>query len=195
MSATLAPVSVAVKNDLTSSFTSLITRIQASIQNVSDSAIDLTDVANYITGILATDTQAEDNTNNVNLITPHSANIAAQKAISDWVGATPEALDTLQEIATALNDDANAVDNLLAQIGTKAETSYVDSQLALKASITYVDNGLAEKADQTAMTSALALKASISAMDSGDQQVHNDATDKVSDVYVEFKALFDGAFV
>lgn len=47
------------------------------------------------------------------------ANTYADGKIAALVGSAPEALDTLEELAAALKDNADIVDTLLAQIGTK----------------------------------------------------------------------------
>jgi hypothetical protein len=54
-------------------------------------------------------------------------------AIQAVVGAAPEALNTLAEIAAQLADDQDAVAALTSTVAAKANTTYVDSQLALKA--------------------------------------------------------------
>lgn len=54
-------------------------------------------------------------------------------AIQAVVGAAPDALDTLQEIATQLASDESAVSALTTTVSSKASTTYVDTQLALKA--------------------------------------------------------------
>ena len=54
-------------------------------------------------------------------------------AIQAVVGAAPEALNTLQEIAAQLQADESAASALTTTVAAKADTTYVDSQLALKA--------------------------------------------------------------
>ena len=69
------------------------------------------------------------------------------------VDSAPEALDTLNELAAALGDDANFATTVSTQIGTKADQTAVDAALALKAdqATTYtkteVDTSLAGKSD------------------------------------------------
>ena len=95
-------------------------------------------------------------------------------------GAT-EAMDTIAELAKALEDHANEYDALLEVVGKKATTEYVDDELAKKANAsdvytkeeadgkfltdhqdisgkadkTYVDDELAKKADKTDLDSYL----------------------------------------
>ena len=52
---------------------------------------------------------------------------------TDLIGTAPTSLDTLQEIAAALQGDETTLGGLVTTVGTKASTSYVDTQLALKA--------------------------------------------------------------
>ena len=72
-------------------------------------------------------------------------------AVNNLVDAAPGTLDTLNELAAALGDDANFA-------------STVTSSLALKADTTTVTSSLALKADTTAVTSSLALKADASSL-------------------------------
>lgn len=54
-------------------------------------------------------------------VTLQQMNAAVATAINDLIASAPVTLDTLQEIANALNNDASAVTNLLALIGNKAD--------------------------------------------------------------------------
>lgn len=101
--------------------------------------------------------------------------------INDLIGSAPQTLDTLQEIANAIAEDANfsvtvinsiatkasktyvdeEVSTLQSQINSKASTSYVDQQLDLKGDLTYIDQQLALKSNASDVTTALASKASI----------------------------------
>lgn len=51
----------------------------------------------------------------------------ADGKISDLVGGAPETLDTLKEIADALGADANLSATLTAEIGKKADKTYLDT--------------------------------------------------------------------
>ena len=51
----------------------------------------------------------------------------ADKKVADLVGTAPEALDTIQELAAALDDNAGIVDTLETAIGKKADTTAVNA--------------------------------------------------------------------
>lgn len=65
----------------------------------------------------------------------------ANKKVADLVGSAPEALDTLQELADAVQGNQAGVTDLLQKVGTKAEKSYVDSELAKKANSSHTHTG------------------------------------------------------
>lgn len=71
----------------------------------------------------------------------------ADNAIGDLMGTAPEALNTLQELAQALGNDSNFATTVANQIGSKADTSYVDAELGKKADTTFVQNELDKKAN------------------------------------------------
>lgn len=50
--------------------------------------------------------------------------------VADLVESAPQALNTLNELASALGDDADFSTTIATQIGAKADTSYVDTQIA-----------------------------------------------------------------
>ena len=54
-------------------------------------------------------------------------------AIQAVVGAAPEALNTLQEIAAAIQTDSSTISALTTTVGNKADKTYVDTQLSAKA--------------------------------------------------------------
>ena len=60
-------------------------------------------------------------------------------AVADIVGGAPGALDTLNELAAALNDDENFGSSVTNDLATKASNTYVNQQLDLKATNTYVN--------------------------------------------------------
>lgn len=111
-----------------------------------------------------------------NLATPVSNTDAVTKAyvdeqISSTIDSAPEALDTLNELAAALDDDANFASTITNQLADKAANTYVNEQLNLKSTNTYVnevktqfDNSINEldnaKASNTYVNDQLALKAS-----------------------------------
>lgn len=61
-------------------------------------------------------------------------NIASENFVSteiaNLVNSAPETLDTLGEVATALQENENVVEALNSAIGNKADKTYVDSQIA-----------------------------------------------------------------
>ena len=63
----------------------------------------------------------------------NDAKAYANQKVANLVGSAPEALDTLQELAEAVQGNQAGVTDLLQQVGTKASTSYVNEQLATKA--------------------------------------------------------------
>jgi len=109
-------------------------------------------------------------------------------AIAGLVDTAPEALDTLNELASALGDDPDFATSVATQIGTKADqaTTYskteVDAGLATKSDVGHthveaditdldkytqseVDAALALKSDQTVVDAALATKADQTVVD------------------------------
>lgn len=56
-----------------------------------------------------------------------SANLYTDGKVSDLVGAAPELLNTLNELAAAIGDDANYATTVTNLVATKADTSYVDA--------------------------------------------------------------------
>lgn len=107
-------------DELTTSLTGLVTRI------ISQAGLKADDVEALIVGMFSSDEEAVDVANNVKLITPYSANIAAQKAISDWVGATPGALDTLEELSAAFQNNPDVINEIMTELAdrfTKAEAT------------------------------------------------------------------------
>ena len=66
----------------------------------------------------------------LNVATPSADTDAANKAYVDGVvDAAPGALDTLNELAAALGDDANFSTTITNSIATKAATTYVDAEI------------------------------------------------------------------
>lgn len=79
-------------------------------------------------------------------------------AVSNLVDTAPGTLDTLNELAAALADDANYATTITTALGLKANTTDVDDALALKADVTYVDDELSARdltiADKAPLESA-----------------------------------------
>ena len=95
-----------------------------------------------------------------------SANSYTDTAINNLIDGAPAALDTLNEIAAAINDDANYAATIAAQLATKAATTYVDSQdtATLNSANSYTDTR------EAAITTAYEQYA-----DAGDAQTYSDA--------------------
>lgn len=90
-----------------------------------------------VTGLIGTVQQDLQDTNNdlVSRIATVDAKIqpAVAAGIQGLVGAAPAALDTLTEIAAAINDDANYAATITGQLATKVENSTFTAGLAGKA--------------------------------------------------------------
>lgn len=78
-----------------------------------------------------------------------SAKTYADEKIAALVNGAPEALDTLNELAEAIEGNQAGVSDLLQQVGTKAEKSYVDTELAKKASSSHNHDSVYAKASHT----------------------------------------------
>lgn len=91
---------------------------------------------------------------------------------TDLVGAAPEALDTLEEIADQLASHDNLGTALTAELATKASKAEVETQIA--EAETRTDNKLSGKADKTDVQTALAKKVDVVA---GKGLSTNDYTD------------------
>ena len=123
--------------------------------------------------------------------------------INDLVGTAPQTLDTLQEIANAIAEDANfsvtvinsiaskasqsyvntEINTLQSQINDRATTSYVDTQLGLKGDKTYIDTQLALKSDTSVVNIALDTKASLTELNNLSSLVNT----KVDASYVQLE--------
>lgn len=68
-----------------------------------------------------------------------SVGALVEGALADLVGAAPETLDTLAEIAPALGGDPNLAANLTTAIGLRAKTADVNTALETKDNTGYVD--------------------------------------------------------
>lgn len=84
--------------------------------------------------------------------TPTGAQAKADKALSDskayinqkvadLVNGAPEQLDTLKELADAIEGNQAGVSDLLDKIGTKADKTYVDTELSKKANSSHTHTG------------------------------------------------------
>ena len=67
----------------------------------------------------------------------NSAKSYADSKVASLINSAPETLDTLQELANALGNDANFATTITNKIGTKADTTYVNQELAKKANASH----------------------------------------------------------
>ena len=86
-------------------------------------------------------------------------NSQIDKKHADFIGAAPEQLDTLNELAAALANDPNFATTITAELAKKANKDDVTSGLAKKANKDEVTSELAKKANKDEVTSELAKKA------------------------------------
>ena len=70
-----------------------------------------------------------------------SAKAYADEKVAALVNGAPEALDTLNELAAAIGENQAGVSDLLTAVGTKAEKSYVDTELGKKANSSHTHTG------------------------------------------------------
>lgn len=116
------------QNDaLQSALSGLVTRLLSQAGLTEQEVNQL--IVSYVEGVVATDEEAATGTGS-GLVSTSQAMLVAQKAIDDWVGATPGALDTLTELADALQNNPDVISEILAQLATKASVDYVNSLMA-----------------------------------------------------------------
>lgn len=93
---------------------------------------------------------------------------AAAKAYADAVksdllgGAVPDALDTLSELASQLQDDGSAITAINTNLATKAAKTYVDDELAKKVNLTQMSDAI-DLDDSTKVATSKAVKDSLDA--------------------------------
>lgn len=113
--------------------------------NVTKAQVGLSDVMNY--GV-ATQAEAEAGATN-KYVTADMAKHLAQIAVDALVGASPETLNTIQEIAAALQNDPDIINNLMTEIGTKETPAGAQAKAdaaqaaATTAAATYTDAQIA----------------------------------------------------
>ena len=117
-----------------------------------------------------------DNNQIINIALPTAAGHAATKgyvdeAISSLINGAPGTLDTLNELANALGDDANFAATVTASLAAKAATTYVDAQ---------------DAAITTAYTSAIATEAATRS--SADASLQSDVDAVAADLVTEAAA-------
>ena len=112
------------------------------------------------TGTPSAPTAAYDNSSNQLATTGF-----VQGRISSIINSAPAALDTLNELAAALGNDANFAATVTNSLSQKANTTDVNNALALKANITDVDASLNLKSNLTYVDASLNLKSNLTYVD------------------------------
>ena len=114
------------------------------LQNISDLSTALNDDPDFFQTIAdgldakadKTETYTISQVDNIllnNYDTKIMVNTKISSAINNLVDAAPSQLNTLNELAAALNDDANVASTVTNQISLKADKTYTDTQLGFKA--------------------------------------------------------------
>lgn len=141
--------------------------------NVTKAQVGLGNVANF--GVATTvdaDALAADK-----FVTPAIADYLVQKAVDALVGASPETMNTISELAAALQNDPNIINNLMSAIGTKETPAGAQA----KADAAEADAIAAAAADATAKVAAALATATA------------DATTKADAAEADAKAYTDTA--
>jgi hypothetical protein len=120
---------------------------------------------------------------NTTYVNTQIANVNTQ--IANVIDAAPGALDTLNELAAALGDDANFASTITTSLTTKADISYVDAQVSPKADTSYVDAQVSPKADTSYVDAQVSTKTDTSYVDA---QVSPKADTSYVDAQVSPKA-------
>lgn len=141
-------ISLAIKAQLEASIAGLVSRLSSENLNQAEALA-------LILSRFATPAEATTGTATDKIVSPATATqIAVAKAeerVAALIGSAPEVLNTLQEIAAALNNDPNVIGNLLTQVATK-ETK-VDATAKLVEAKAYADT-VAAAAQTAAVTAA-----------------------------------------
>ena len=125
----------------------------------------------------------------LNVSTPTNGTDAANKnyvdsSVQDVIDAAPGALDTLNELAAAMGDDANFSTTITNSIATKADTTYVDSEITdVQSEFATADTNLTTSLQSYADTAEADAISTASA----------DATSKADQALVDAKAYTDTA--
>ncbi len=117
--------------------------LEGSIDGVTNESIGLGNVVNY--GV-ATETEALAGADD-KYVTAFLADKIAQAKIDELVGASPDTLNTIHEIAAALNNDPDIFNTLMTAIGEKQTAAQVQS--AIDASLVPVDTAIDGKLGKT----------------------------------------------
>ena len=127
----------------------LIAQLQAGIDAAGD-ATDLQalqDSFNAFVAAKATGAEVIAGTDDVKYVTALAAKTAIDAAVADLVGTAPEALDTINELAAALNNDPDIINTLMTAIGEKQTAAQVQS--AIDASLVPVNTAIDGKLGKT----------------------------------------------
>ncbi len=81
--------------------------------------------------------------NAADLLAQSDIDTAVTTAVADVVDAAPDSLNTLNELAAALGDDANFASTVTTSLASKADSATVTASLADKADVTYVNSEIA----------------------------------------------------
>lgn len=83
--------------------------------------------------------------------------------VANLVGSAPDTLDTIQELAMALENNADILDVLRDAIGVKADKTYVDTELSKKADTTTMTTAIATAKSEAITAAGTAADSKISA--------------------------------
>lgn len=140
------------EGDVTSqvALSSIIAQLKAGISQAGDASALEALQAEFDAFVLAKATGAEviAGTDDAKYVTALSAKAAIDAAVNELVGSAPEALNTIQELAAAFQNNPDIIDNLVTQIGSKEtpEGAQTKADAAVVSSNTYTDGKIVESA-------------------------------------------------
>jgi len=128
----------------------LIAQLQSGIAAAGDATAlqALQDSFNAFVAAKATGAEVIAGTDDVKYVTALAAKAAIDAAVAELVGTAPEALNTINELAAALNNDPDVINTLMTQIGEKQSAAQV--QTAIDAALVPVNAAIDTKLDATA---------------------------------------------
>ncbi|MNY06150.1 hypothetical protein D3C86_1388950 [compost metagenome] len=106
-----------------STLTALVAALQAVDTDNADDVIALQNAFNAFVAAKASSAEVIAGTDDAKYTTSLGVKAAVTAAIDALVGAAPAALDTINELAAALNNDPDVINNLTSAIGTKLEAN------------------------------------------------------------------------
>lgn len=110
--------------------TALVAALQTADTSNADEVAALQTAFNAFVAAKATGAEVIAGTDDVKYTTSLAVKAAIQAAIDELAGAAPETLDTINEIAAALNNDPDVINNLTSLIGTKLTQAEVQAEIA-----------------------------------------------------------------